>query len=193
LRAQPGLESLRFLINTHASNPFAKAKVKLRKEIVTIGDMSINPLDTVGTYLSPDEWNALLAKDDVIVIDTRNEYEIMLGTFKGAISPKTVNFRDFPEYVEKELKQHKAKKIAMFCTGGIRCEKSTAYLKQLGFPEVYHLNGGILTYLETIPKDQSLWEGTCFVFDDRVAVDHDLNALPDGSIDKEWKHNYKDQ
>lgn len=188
LRTIPGLSDLHFLINTHDKNPFAKAKVKIRKEIVTIGDSSVSPLDTVGTYLNPEEWNALLQEEDVLVIDTRNEYEILLGTFKGAISPKTVNFRDFPEYVEHVLKQHKDKKIAMFCTGGIRCEKSTALLKNEGFDNVYHLKGGILTYLEKMPKEQSLWEGSCFVFDDRVAVDSDLNALPEGSVDKEWKH-----
>jgi len=116
-----------------------------------------------------------------------------LGTFKGAIDPKTINFRDFPDYVDKVLKQHKDKKIAMCCTGGIRCEKSTAYLLQQGFKDVYHLKGGILTYLETMPKETSLWEGSCFVFDDRVAVDADLNALPDGSIDKEWKNKYREK
>lgn len=181
-------KELRFLINKHIKNPFEKAKVKLRKEIVTMGIPQVNPNQMVGTYLTPEEWNTLLQEDNVMVIDVRNGYEIELGTFHKAIDPKTANFRDFPTYVESELMAHKDKKIAMCCTGGIRCEKSTAYLKSLGFPNVYHLKGGILTYLEEIPKEQSLWEGSCFVFDDRVAVDHDLNALPDGTIDKEWKN-----
>lgn len=151
--------------------PFDKAKVKFRKEIVTMGVKNINPLKNVGTYLSPEEWNTLLADPDVILVDTRNEYEYQLGTFKNAINPKTNNFREFPEYVQKNLMDKKDKKIAMFCTGGIRCEKSTAYLKDLGFENVYHLNGGILNYLEKTPEEQSLWQGTCFVFDDRIAIE----------------------
>jgi UPF0176 protein len=193
IRALPGCEALHFLINYHDKNPFMRSKVKIRKEIVTIGDVSVDPTTGVGTYLNPEEWNALLMEEDVVVIDTRNKYEVELGTFKGAIDPKTINFRDFPDYVDKVLKQHKDKKIAMCCTGGIRCEKSTAYLLQQGFKDVYHLKGGILTYLETMPKETSLWEGSCFVFDDRVAVDADLNALPDGSIDKEWKNKYREK
>ena len=150
--------------------PFAKAKIKFRKEIVTMGVEGVNPLESSGTYVSPEEWNDLISDPQVMLIDTRNGYEIQLGTFKNAINPQTDNFRDFPKYVEKHLRDKKDKKIAMCCTGGIRCEKSTAYLKKLGFKEVYHLKGGILNYLDTIPEEQSLWEGTCFVFDDRIAV-----------------------
>ncbi len=188
LRTLSGFESLRFLINEDESNPFTKAKVKLRKEIVTMGVEGINPEEITGTYLNPEQWNELLKDDEVVLIDTRNDYEVMLGTFKGAINPKTDNFRDFPEYVAKNLSHLKDKKIAMCCTGGIRCEKSTSYLKTLGFENVYQLHGGILTYLETIPKEESLWEGACFVFDNRVAVDADLNSFEDGTIDKEWKN-----
>ena len=128
----------------------------------------------MGTYVKPQEWNALISDPDVTVIDTRNDYEIEIGTFKHAIDPKTQTFREFPEYVKEHLDPSKNKKVAMFCTGGIRCEKSTAYLKEQGFDEVYHLEGGILQYLEDVPKEESLWEGDCFVFDNRVAVNHDL-------------------
>ncbi|WP_419420376.1 rhodanese-related sulfurtransferase [Legionella sp. D16C41] len=169
-------------------NPFAKAKVKLRKEIVTLGAPEINPLDSTGTHLTPEQWNELLADPNVVVIDTRNDYEVKLGTFKGAVNPVTENFRDLPDYVSKQLIDKKDKKIAMYCTGGIRCEKSTAYLKQLGFQQVYQLNGGILNYLATIPVENSKWEGSCFVFDDRVALDHNLKSLAKGSIDTEWKN-----
>ena len=154
--------------------PFKRCKVKLKKEIVTMGVEGIDPRKTVGTYVKPKDWNALISDPDVTVIDTRNGYEIEIGTFKHAIDPKTETFREFPEYVAKELDPSKNKKVAMFCTGGIRCEKSTAYLKEQGFDEVYHLEGGILQYLEDVPKEESLWEGDCFVFDNRVAVNHDL-------------------
>lgn len=139
-----------------------------------MGVEGIDPRKTVGTYVKPKDWNALISDPDVTVIDTRNGYEIEIGTFKHAIDPKTETFREFPEYVAKELDPSKNKKVAMFCTGGIRCEKSTAYLKEQGFDEVYHLEGGILQYLEDVPKEESLWEGDCFVFDNRVAVNHDL-------------------
>ncbi len=172
-------------------NPFSKAKVKLRKEIVTLGVEGVNPIKSSGKHLSPHEWNNLLRDPDVVVIDTRNDYEIKLGTFKGAINPKTENFRDFPRYVQQFLLKKKNKKIAMHCTGGIRCEKSTAYLQQLGFKDVYQLEGGILAYLEAIPQEDSLWEGSCFVFDDRVAVDKELCSLKQGSIDKEWKNKHR--
>lgn len=151
--------------------PFAKAKVKFRKEIVTLGVEGVNPLKNPGIHVSPEEWNELISDPDTVVIDTRNDYEIGLGTFKQAINPKTENFRDFPTYVAEHLMDKKDKKIAMFCTGGIRCEKSTAYLRDLGFDSVYQLNGGILNYLDEIPPDQSLWQGTCFVFDDRIAIE----------------------
>ena len=158
----------------HEEQPFYRTKVKLKKEIVTMGVEGIDPRKTVGTYVKPSDWNALISDPDVTVIDTRNGYEIEIGTFKHAIDPKTETFREFPEYVAKTLSPEKNKKVAMFCTGGIRCEKSTAYLKEQGVDEVYHLEGGILQYLEDVPKEESLWEGDCFVFDNRVAVNHDL-------------------
>lgn len=139
-----------------------------------MGVSGIDPLRTVGTYVKPKDWNALIADPEVTVIDTRNDYEIEIGTFKHAIDPNTKSFREFPEYVKNNLDPATNKKVAMFCTGGIRCEKSTAYLKEQGFEEVFHLEGGILKYLEDVPKKESLWEGDCFVFDNRVAVDHDL-------------------
>ena len=159
----------------HAEQPFYRTKVKLKKEIVTMGVEGINPLKSVGTYVKPQDWNALIADPDVTVIDTRNDYEIEIGTFKHAINPHTETFREFPQYVAKNMDPNKHKKVAMFCTGGIRCEKSTAYMKEQGFEEVYHLEGGILQYLEDVPKEESLWQGDCFVFDNRVAVNHDLS------------------
>lgn len=154
--------------------PFLRTKVKLKKEIVTLGVQNIDPTRSAGTYVKPADWNELISDPDVVTIDTRNDYEVKIGTFRHAINPKTASFRDFPDYVARELDAGKHKKVAMFCTGGIRCEKSTAYLKGLGFEEVYHLQGGILKYLEEVPKQESLWEGECFVFDERVAVDHEL-------------------
>ncbi|AHE67665.1 rhodanese-related sulfurtransferase [Legionella oakridgensis] len=151
--------------------PFAKAKIKFRKEIVTMGVEGVSPLHSSGTHVSPDDWNHLISDPNVLVIDTRNDYEVNLGTFKHAINPHTDNFREFPEYVKTHLMDKKDKKIAMFCTGGIRCEKSTAYLKDLGFQDVYQLDGGILNYLDSIPEQESFWEGTCFVFDDRIAIE----------------------
>jgi UPF0176 protein len=158
----------------HDEQPFYRTKVKLKQEIVTMGVEGIDPRKTVGTYVKPKDWNALISDPDVTVIDTRNDYEIEIGTFKHAINPHTDSFREFPEYVAKTLDTNKHKKVAMFCTGGIRCEKSTAYLKEQGFDEVYHLEGGILQYLEDVPQADSLWEGDCFVFDNRVAVNHQL-------------------
>jgi UPF0176 protein len=171
------LSDIHFKETFDKENPFEKSKVKLRQEIVTMGIKDVDPLKTVGTYLNPEEWNELIKDPDVILIDTRNDYEYELGTFKNAINPNTENFRNFPEYVEANLLDKKEKKIAMFCTGGIRCEKSTAYLKNLGFEKVYHLHHGILNYIEKIPSEQSLWEGQCFVFDNRVAVDEQLNRV----------------
>lgn len=159
----------------HEEQPFYRTKVKLKKEIVTMGVEGLDPRKTVGTYVKPAEWNALISDPEVTLIDTRNDYEIDIGTFKHAINPNTASFREFPEYVEKNLDPNKHKKVAMFCTGGIRCEKSTAYLKEQGFEEVYHLEGGILQYLEDVPEDNSLWDGDCFVFDNRVAVNHQLD------------------
>lgn len=163
------------------SIPFYRMKVKLKTEIVTMGVGGIDPNSLVGRYVEPKDWNALITDPEVTVIDTRNDYECDIGSFVGAIDPRTKTFRDMPAYVEQHLDPKKNKKIAMFCTGGIRCEKSTAYLLQQGFEEVFHLQGGILKYLEEVPKQESLWQGECFVFDNRVAVDHDLNV---GSYDQ---------
>ncbi|MEL0035895.1 MAG: rhodanese-related sulfurtransferase, partial [Gammaproteobacteria bacterium] len=154
--------------------PFKRTKVKLKKEIVTMGVEDIDPNKSVGTYVQAKDWNELIQSPDVVLVDTRNEYEYEVGTFKDAVNPHTESFREFPDYVKENLDPNKHKRVAMFCTGGIRCEKSTAYLKQQGFEEVYHLKGGILQYLEDVPKEESLWEGECFVFDDRVTVNHDL-------------------
>jgi len=155
-------------------NPFYRTKVKLKKEIVTMGVGGIDPNDIVGTYVDPNDWNDLISDPDVLLLDTRNDYEVEIGTFEHAVNPDTTTFREFPDYVSKELDPKKQKKVAMFCTGGIRCEKSTAYLKQQGFEEVFHLKGGILNYLEQVPEDKSMWQGECFVFDNRVTVNHRL-------------------
>lgn len=161
--------------------PFYRTRVKLKKEIVTMGVEGINPKHSVGTYVKPEDWNALISDPDVTLIDTRNDYEVAIGAFKNAINPKTETFRQFPKYINENHRPEKNKKVAMYCTGGIRCEKSTAYLKEQGFEEVYHLQGGILKYLETVPESESLWQGECFVFDNRVSVTH---ALEKGSYDQ---------
>ena len=153
---------------------FYRLRIITRPEIVTLGDASINPNKAVGEYVNPKEWNALIRDPDVRVIDTRNEYEVKVGTFKGAENPHTDTFREWPEYVEKELGSDKKQKIAMFCTGGIRCEKASSHLLENGFEEVYHLKGGILNYLETVPPEESDWDGECFIFDNRVSVTHGL-------------------
>jgi len=174
LNADARIFPISYKESLHQEQPFYRTKVKLKNEIVTLGVEGIEPRHSVGTYVKPKDWNALISDPDVTVIDTRNDYEIKIGTFKNAINPNTETFREFPAYVAKNLDVNKHKKVAMFCTGGIRCEKSTAYLKQQGFEEVYHLEGGILQYLEDVPKDETMWEGDCFVFDNRVAVNHDL-------------------
>jgi UPF0176 protein len=178
--------------------PFYRTKVKLKKEIVTLGVEGIDPKRVVGTYVKPADWNALISDPDVVLVDTRNDYEVEIGTFKGALDPRTKTFREFPQYVRDNLDPAKNKKVAMFCTGGIRCEKSTAYLKEQGFDEVYHLEGGILKYLEEVPQEESLWEGECFVFDNRVTVNHQLEKgdydqchacrRPITEADKEHEH-----
>ncbi len=160
--------------------PFKRIKVRLKREIVTLGIPEVNPSEQVGNYVTPEQWNELIKDDETIVIDTRNSYEVELGTFQGAINPNTHSFREFPNYVEKNLDPKKHKKIAMFCTGGIRCEKATSFLLRQGFSEVYHLKGGILKYLEEVSEDKSLWQGECFVFDQRVAIKHQLEM---GSYD----------
>ena len=154
--------------------PFYRTKVKLKREIVTMGVDNIDPNDIVGTYVEPRDWNALISDPDVLVLDTRNDYEVEIGSFEHAVNPKTASFRELPDYVAEHLDSTVHKKVAMFCTGGIRCEKSTAFLKQQGFDEVYHLKGGILKYLEEVPEAESKWQGECFVFDNRVTVNHQL-------------------
>ena len=158
--------------------PFHKMRVRLKKEIVTIGLPEINPNKTVGTYVRPEEWNDIISDPDVILIDTRNKFEIKIGSFKNALDPRTTSFRDFPEWVKKfkQDKENTNKKIAMYCTGGIRCEKASSLMKEEGFNEVYHLQGGILKYLEQVEKEKSLWEGECFVFDDRVCLTENLEV-----------------
>lgn len=174
LREQPGLASLEHKESYADKCPFLRTKVRLKKEIVTLGIEGVDPNRTVGTYVDPENWNDLISRDDVILIDTRNDYEYQVGTFKGAVNPNTQSFREFPEYVHQNLDPAKHPKVAMFCTGGIRCEKATSWLKDEGFDEVYHLKGGILNYLDKVETDASLWDGECFVFDGRVTVDHDL-------------------
>ncbi len=161
--------------------PFYRTKVKLKKEIVTMGVEGIDPNKVVGTYVQAKDWNALISDPDVLVVDTRNEYETGIGSFEHAIIPNIETFREFPSYINELTPADKNKKIAMFCTGGIRCEKSTAYLKEQGFENVYHLQGGILKYFEEVPQEESLWKGECFVFDNRVSVDHNLEK---GSYDQ---------
>lgn len=157
-------------------HPFYRMKVKLKKEIVTLGVPGVSPTKQVGTYVKAEDWNALISDPEVLLIDTRNDYEVDIGTFKGAIDPKTTTFREFPEYVATHFDKTKHKKVAMFCTGGIRCEKASSFMLDQGFEQVYHLQGGILKYLETVPEEQSLWQGECFVFDQRVAVKHNLEV-----------------
>ncbi len=174
LRRDPRLAGLDCKESLADEMPFYRTKVKLKKEIVTLGVDGVDPKKVVGTYVKPKDWNALISDPDVVLIDTRNDYEYQVGTFAGAINPNTRAFRQFPEYVKKNMDPKKHTKVAMFCTGGIRCEKSTALLKKMGFQEVYHLQGGILKYLEEIPEEESLWRGECFVFDNRVTVGHGL-------------------
>ncbi|MGL5448340.1 MAG: rhodanese-related sulfurtransferase, partial [Rhabdaerophilum sp.] len=160
---------------SHASEmPFLRMKVKLKREIVTIGDETVDPQLAVGTYVEAKDWNALISDPDILLIDVRNDYEHRVGTFKGALDPATGSFREFPDFVRERLSSEKNRKIAMFCTGGIRCEKASAFMLQEGFSEVYHLRGGILRYLEDVPAEDSRWEGSCFVFDERIAVEHAL-------------------
>ena len=156
-------------------NPFYRMKVRLKKEIVALGVDGVSPTKKVGKYVKPEDWNNLISDPNTIIIDTRNNYEVDIGTFKNAINPNIATFRELPNFVENNLKPKTRKKIAMFCTGGIRCEKATSLMIKKGFQDVYHLKGGILKYLEIIDKDKSLWEGECFVFDERVAVTHGLN------------------
>lgn len=176
LRQQEGLADLEYKQSITDTPPFKRAKVKLRKEIVSMGVPGIDPRHVVGTYVEPEDWNQLISNPDVLLIDTRNRYEVDVGTFANAVNPQIDSFREFPDYVKQHLDPAKHRRVAMFCTGGIRCEKSTALLKEQGFAEVYHLKGGVLKYFEEVPQENSLWQGECFVFDDRVAVNHALEA-----------------
>lgn len=201
LKSDIRLADVRQKISYDDVMPFYRTRVKLKKEIVTMGVEGIDPTHVVGTYVKPENWNALISDPDVILIDTRNEYEVGIGTFKDAVNPSTDTFRQFPDFVKQKMDPAKHKKVAMFCTGGIRCEKSTAYLKEQGFDEVYHLQGGILKYLETVPEKESLWQGECFVFDNRVSVTHSLEKgrydqchacrLPISEEDKKSEHYIK--
>ncbi len=180
LRAIPGLASLTHKESWSSKPPFHRMKVRLKKEIVTLRVPELDPNKTVGQYVKPQDWNALLADPDVVLIDTRNDYEVKIGTFKGAINPDIKTFTELPAWIDAQpaLQGAKKPKVAMFCTGGIRCEKSTALMKMKGFDEVYHLEGGILKYLEEVPPEQSTWDGECFVFDERVSVGHGLQPGP---------------
>jgi len=174
LRAWPGFEALDWKASYDAAQPFGRMKVKLKREIVTMGVAGVDPRAAVGHYVQAQDWNALIASPDVAVIDTRNDYEVSLGTFQGAVDPQTRAFRDFPAWWAANRDRFAGKRIAMFCTGGIRCEKSTNYLLSQGVEDVFHLKGGILKYLEDVPAEQSMWQGECYVFDGRVSVGHGL-------------------
>tara|TARA_B100001109_G_C18857315_1_gene472303 strand:+ start:32 stop:964 length:933 start_codon:yes stop_codon:yes gene_type:complete len=202
IQSNEGFDNLDIKWSSSKKNPFIRLKVKLKKEIVTIGDESIDPTEIVGEYVDPKDWNNLIQHKDTIIIDTRNNYEHSIGTFKNSLNPKTTKFREFPKWIHKQkftIEEKNNKNIAMFCTGGIRCEKASSLMKKHGFKNVYHLKGGILKYLESIPKNKSRWKGECFVFDDRVSVKHDLSEgtydmchgcrMPITSTDKE-SHKY---
>jgi len=168
------LDNLEIKFSHASAMPFARLKIRLKKEIVTLGDTAVDPTRQVGTYVEPSDWNALITAPDTLVIDTRNAFEVAMGTFEGAVDPDIRSFGQFKDFATRHLDPAKHRKIAMFCTGGIRCEKATAYLLAQGFSEVYHLKGGILRYLEGVPEEQSRWRGECFVFDERVALGHGL-------------------
>jgi len=176
LRADPRLQDLHYKESRAREQPFYRMKVRLKKEIVSLGVEGVDPRRVVGEYVSPQDWNELISRENVRVVDTRNHYEYHLGTFRGAEDPNTESFRDFPEWAATHLDPEKDPEVAMFCTGGIRCEKATSYLLDRGFKRVYHLDGGILNYLQTVDQEDSLWQGDCFVFDNRVTVDHNLAA-----------------
>ena len=178
IKQKKGFNDLDIKFSSSRKNPFVRLKVKLKKEIVTIGDESIDPTRLAGEYVDPADWNELIEHKDTIVIDTRNDYEYSIGTFEGSLNPKTTKFREFPKWINKKKftsEEKSNKNIAMFCTGGIRCEKASSFMKKEGFKNVYHLKGGILKYFELIPEENSKWEGECFVFDDRVSIKHDLS------------------
>ena len=181
LKSDPRLADLEHKESFDDHLPFYRMKVKLKKEIVTMGVPGVNPNRRVGTYVRPRDWNALVEDPEVLLIDTRNDYEVAIGTFRGAVDPHTTTFREFPAYVREHFDPQQHRKVAMFCTGGIRCEKASSFMLAEGFEEVYHLEGGILKYLEEVPPEESAWEGECFVFDNRVSVDHHLEK---GSYDQ---------
>ena len=168
------LDNLELKFSTANAMPFQRLKIRLKKEIVTLGDPATDPTRQVGTYVDPAAWNELIAEPDVVVLDTRNRFEVAMGTFAGAVDPEIDSFGQFKDFVARKLDPARDRKIAMFCTGGIRCEKASSYLLAHGFTEVYHLKGGILKYLEDVAQADSRWNGTCFVFDERVALDHNL-------------------
>ncbi|WP_304618043.1 oxygen-dependent tRNA uridine(34) hydroxylase TrhO [Paracoccus sp. (in: a-proteobacteria)] len=174
IRALPGCAALVWKESTAETPPFGRMKVRLKREIVTMGQPDVDPVAATGNYVAPGDWNALIQAPDVAVIDTRNDYEVQIGSFRGAIDPGTKSFRDFPEWWARNAERLRGKRIAMFCTGGIRCEKSTNFLISQGVDAVYHLQGGILKYLEEVPQTDSLWQGECFVFDQRVSLTHGL-------------------
>lgn len=178
IRALPGCDDLQWKESTSENPPFGKMKVRLKREIVTMGQPDVNPAARVGHYVDPSDWNDLIGRDDVAVIDTRNDYEVAIGTFDGAIDPMTRSFGEFPAWWEENKHRFHNKKVAMFCTGGVRCEKSTNYLLGQGVEDVFHLKGGILKYLEEVPATDSTWQGECFVFDGRVSVGHGLEVGP---------------
>ena len=183
IKSIKGFDDIDIKYSKSKIKPFTRLKVKTKEEIVTIGDKKLDPNINSGIYVEPKDWNSLIAKDDVLLIDTRNNYEYSIGTFKNSINPRTNNFREFPNWVKNQKfsnKDKKTKKVAMFCTGGVRCEKATSYMKKEGFKNVFHLKGGVLKYFEDISTDQSKWIGECFVFDDRVSLDHNLD---EGSYD----------
>ncbi|URQ69097.1 rhodanese-related sulfurtransferase [SAR86 cluster bacterium] len=183
IKSIKGFDDINIKYSKSKIKPFTRLKVKTKEEIVTIGDKKLDPSINSGIYVEPKDWNSFIAKDDVLLIDTRNNYEYSIGTFKNSINPRTNNFREFPNWVKNQKfsnKDKKTKKVAMFCTGGIRCEKATSYMKKEGFKNVFHLKGGVLKYFEDITTDQSKWIGECFVFDDRVSLDHNLD---EGSYD----------
>ena len=178
IQSLPGCADFEWKESTAQDKPFPRMKVKLKKEIVTLGQPNVDPTAHVGHYVDPQDWNELIQSPDVVTIDTRNDYEVAIGTFKGAVDPQTETFRDFPAWWEENKDRFHNKRVAMFCTGGIRCEKSTNYLLSQGVEDVYHLKGGILKYLEEVPQNDSTWEGDCFVFDGRVSVGHGLKEGP---------------
>lgn len=178
LRALPGCAGLDWKESASPFMPFGRMKVRQKREIVTMGKPDVDPRAGTGHYVAPEDWNRLISEPDVVVIDTRNDYEVAIGTFRGAVDPGTRSFREFPQWWEENRHRFHNKRVAMFCTGGIRCEKSTNYLLGQGVKDVFHLKGGILKYLEDVPQKDSLWQGACFVFDQRVSVGHGLNPGP---------------